>query len=213
MTMCNAPTGTFTGTILENDSDSFVPLFIFLLFHIPTKASSMYPYERRSLFPTGPSTGAATHLAREVLLLPWNEKEFFRFPPNIESAKNILCLPRSTWTEKEFWNIRSSEVKDKILFINGECKISYRYLYENPRNIGHYHLITYFNESRTFRRSSLRVARTTTDAMVVVRLPNTGYRGCKGVVKLLGPTAVGKVARRGAPKNGRASIAFFITAT
>jgi len=121
MTMCNAPTGTFTGTILENDSDSFVPLFIFLLFHIPRKASSMYPYERRSLFPTGPSTGAATHLAREVLLLPWNEKEFFRFPPNIESAKNILCLPRSTWTEKEFGNVRSSEVKDtsKILFING----------------------------------------------------------------------------------------------
>jgi hypothetical protein len=40
--------------------------------------------------------------------------------------------------------------------------------------------------------------------MVVVRLPNTEYRGRKGVVKFLGPTADGKVARRGAPKNLRA---------
>jgi hypothetical protein len=47
--------------------------------------------------------------------------------------------------------------------------------------------------------------------MVVVRLRNTGYRGFKGVVKFLGPTAVGKVARRGAPQNGRAAIAFSTT--
>jgi len=47
--------------------------------------------------------------------------------------------------------------------------------------------------------------------MVVARLPNTGYRGCEGVVKFLGPTAVRKVARRGAPQNVRASIAFSTT--
>jgi hypothetical protein len=47
--------------------------------------------------------------------------------------------------------------------------------------------------------------------MVVVRLPDTGYRDCKGVVKCLGPTADGKVARRGAPSNVRAYIAFSTT--
>jgi hypothetical protein len=49
--------------------------------------------------------------------------------------------------------------------------------------------------------------------MVVVRLPNTGYRGCEGVVKFWGPTADGKVARRGAPQNVRASITFSTTVT
>jgi len=47
--------------------------------------------------------------------------------------------------------------------------------------------------------------------MVVVRLLNTEYRGCDGVVKFLGPTAVGKVACRDAPQNMRASIAFSTT--
>jgi hypothetical protein len=45
--------------------------------------------------------------------------------------------------------------------------------------------------------------------MVVVRLPNTGYRGCKGVVKFLGSIAGRKVARRGAPPNVRAYNRFF----
>jgi len=47
--------------------------------------------------------------------------------------------------------------------------------------------------------------------MVVVRLPNTSYRGCKGVVKFLGPTADGKakVARRGATQNVRIYDRFF----
>jgi hypothetical protein len=70
---------------------------------------------------------------------------------------------------------------------------------------------TRFNGSRTFRRGSLCAARTTADAMVVVRLPDTGYRGCKGVVKSLGPSADGRVARRGAPPNVRAYIAFSTT--
>jgi hypothetical protein len=70
---------------------------------------------------------------------------------------------------------------------------------------------TKFDGSRTFRRGSLCAARTTADAMVVVRLPDTGYRGCKGVVKSLGPTADGRVARRGAPPNVRAYIAFSTT--
>jgi len=46
-------------------------------------------------------------------------------------------------------------------------------------------------------------ARPARQPMVVVRLPYTGYRGCEGVVKFLGPTAVGKVARRGAPPKVR----------
>jgi len=49
--------------------------------------------------------------------------------------------------------------------------------------------------------------------MVVVRLPNTGYRGRKSVVKILGPTADGQVARRGAPPNVRATIVFPTTNT
>jgi hypothetical protein len=47
--------------------------------------------------------------------------------------------------------------------------------------------------------------------MVVVRLPTTEYRGCKEVVKCLGPTADGKVAHMGAPPNVRAYIAFSTT--
>jgi len=49
--------------------------------------------------------------------------------------------------------------------------------------------------------------------MVIVRLPNTEYRGRKGVVKFLGPIADGKVACRGAPPNVRAYIAFSTTIT
>jgi len=44
--------------------------------------------------------------------------------------------------------------------------------------------------------------------MVVMRLPNTGYRGCKSVVKFLASTADGKVAHRGAPQNVQAYIRF-----
>jgi len=47
--------------------------------------------------------------------------------------------------------------------------------------------------------------------MVIVRLPNSEYRGCKGVVKFLGPTTDEKVARRGAPPNVIAHIAFSTT--
>jgi len=44
--------------------------------------------------------------------------------------------------------------------------------------------------------------------IVAVCLLYIGYGGFEGVVKFLGPTAVGMVAHRGAPQNVRASTAF-----
>ena len=57
------------------------------------------------------------------------------------------------------------------------------------------------------------LARPAQRPMVEARFPNTGYtyRGCEGVVKFLGPTAVRKVARRGAPQNVWALIALSTT--
>ena len=76
--------------------------------------------------------------------------------------------------------------------------------YEYYHIIGYYYVIQYRSLSlisvdlaHFYAAAFARPARR---PMVVVRLPNTGYRDLKGVVKFLGPTADGKVARRGAPQ-------------